>query len=213
MTTILCYGDSNTFGVDPATQERHPRDVRWPGVLRAALGPGFEVIEEGLNGRTTLWDDPFEPGRRGLDYLLPCLRSHRPLDLVVVMLGTNDLKPIHRLTPAAIAAGAGTIVETILGSAAGPGAGAPQVLLVAPPPLRLSPGRAEVWGFEPPAEAASRELARYYRIVAEELGCGFLDAGEHGAASPDDGVHLDAATHAALGVAVADRVRGAFPRG
>ena len=78
--------DERVVAVDPATQERHPRDVRWPGVLRAALGPGFEVIEEGLNGRTTLWDDPFEPGRRGLDYLLPCLRSHRPLDLVVVML-------------------------------------------------------------------------------------------------------------------------------
>jgi lysophospholipase L1-like esterase len=89
--TILCYGDSNTWGFNPATQARYARDERWTGVLRQALGDGYWVIEEGLNGRTTVWDDPIEDYRSGKEYLLPCLRSHKPVDLVVVMLSHSRL--------------------------------------------------------------------------------------------------------------------------
>ncbi len=93
--TILCYGDSNTWGYIPATAGRYPPDVRWPGVMRKLLGEKYNVIEEGLNGRTTVWEDPYKPGRNGLELLIPILDSHNPIDLVVVMLGTNDLKHFY----------------------------------------------------------------------------------------------------------------------
>ena len=92
MRRILCFGDSNTWGYDPATGERFDEQTRWTGVLQAALGGDYTVIEEGLNGRTTVWDDPIEGHKNGHEYLVPCLETHRPLDLVVLMLGTNDLK-------------------------------------------------------------------------------------------------------------------------
>ena len=96
MKRILCYGDSNTWGYDPATQERFDRATRWTGVLRTTLGDGYEILEEGLNGRTTVWDDPIEGYKNGHTYLVPCLETHRPVDLVVLMLGTNDLKKRFR---------------------------------------------------------------------------------------------------------------------
>ena len=91
MKTILCYGDSNTYGLMPDSPDRYPRDVRWTGILQKKLGEDYYVIEEGLSGRTTLWDDPIEEHKNGKKYLLPCLETHKPLDLVVIMLGTNDL--------------------------------------------------------------------------------------------------------------------------
>ena len=89
---VLCYGDSNTYGTIPASEGRFPRDVRWPGVLADELGAGWHVIEEGLGGRTTVFDDPILPDRNGRRYLMPCLLSHAPLHAVVISLGTNDLK-------------------------------------------------------------------------------------------------------------------------
>ena len=103
MKSILCYGDSNTWGYDPQTRSRFPHDVRWTGVLASSLGTGYRVVEEGLNGRTTRWDDPIEAGRNGLTFLQPCLESHLPLDLVIVMLGTNDLKQRFGLSASDIA--------------------------------------------------------------------------------------------------------------
>jgi lysophospholipase L1-like esterase len=93
--TILCYGDSNTWGYNPSTGGRYARDERWPGVLRTELGEGYLVIEEGLNGRTTVWDDPIEGYKNGSTYLIPCLETHKPIDLVIILLGTNYLDGIH----------------------------------------------------------------------------------------------------------------------
>ena len=96
MKTIMCYGDSNTWGCIPLAGPQPPRRYgpaqRWPGVLRRELGDGYWIVEEGLNGRTTVWDDPLEPFRSGKELLAPCLMTHEPIDLVIVMLGTNDLK-------------------------------------------------------------------------------------------------------------------------
>ncbi len=92
MKTILCYGNSNTWGAVLGTGERYAPFIRWTGVLAQELGAMYRVIEEGPNGRTTLWDDPIEGYKNGKEYLIPCLESHRPIDLVVMMLGTNDLK-------------------------------------------------------------------------------------------------------------------------
>ena len=105
MKTIVCFGDSNTYGRDPVTRGRLDKKTRWPGVLQNTLGEEYEVIEEGLNGRTTVWDDPVRggPKRNGSLYLLPCLESHTPIDLLVIMLGTNDLKARFSVTPYDIA--------------------------------------------------------------------------------------------------------------
>ena len=129
MKTILCYGDSNTWGYDPATEERYPLEARWVSVLARELGSDYHVIPEGLNGRTTVWPDPWEGEHKsGKTYLIPCLESHYPIDLVVMMLGTNDLKHRFGLSAWDIARGAQTLVEMIQRSEFGPYGGAPEVL-------------------------------------------------------------------------------------
>jgi lysophospholipase L1-like esterase len=204
--TVVCYGDSNTHGADPATGGRLARSVRWPGVLAAELGGAAVVIEEGLNGRTTLWDDPFLDGRNGMTYLLPCLRSHAPIEVVVIMLGTNDLKTIFGRQAHEIAAGAGALAEAALRSGTGPDGGPPAVLLVAPPALGPATDRSELWGFGA-ARAVAAELPRLYRVAAGVRGAAFLDASVLVAGDPADGLHLDAAAHGILGRAVAGAVR------
>jgi lysophospholipase L1-like esterase len=206
LPTVVCFGDSNTHGFDPASGRRFARDVRWPGVVARELAGLAEVVEEGLNGRTTIWEDPFEAGRSGRPYLLPCLRSHAPVAVLVIMLGTNDLKAIHRLEPPQIAQGAGALVHVARESLAGPDGGPPAVLLVAPPPLGEATAAAELWGFGA-AREASRRLAPHYREAAAQAGAAFLDAGAIVEVDPADGVHLDAAGHAALGRAIAGAVR------
>lgn len=209
MTTIVCFGDSNTHGADPVDGTRLPPHVRWPGVMRATLGDGYEVIEEGLNGRATVWDTPLAPHRRGSDYLTPCLLSHEPVDLVVIMLGTNDLKTIYGLGAPEIAMGAGALVDQARATLAGPGGSPPAVLLVSPVPLGPATAQSDVWGFGQ-AMARSRELVSMYQLVAERKGVPFFDAGTVAEASPADGVHLDAAAHASLGAAIAAAVRAAL---
>jgi lysophospholipase L1-like esterase len=201
VVTILCYGDSNSWDVDPATQGRLELRARWPGVLRASLGPGFEVIEEGVRGRTTDWDDLFDEGRDGLAYLVPCLKSHAPLDLVILMLGTNDLKAVFRLGPGEIAAGVATRERTVQRSAMGPDGTGPAILV----PAADRPGNRRRGRVGPPGSAAerSRALAPLYRLVADSAGYGFLDGGEYGSAAPTDQVHIDATAHGRLGSAVA----------
>jgi lysophospholipase L1-like esterase len=204
MRTVLCYGDSNTWGYDAATAGRFPRHVRWPGVLRRELGEGYVVIEEGLNGRTTVWDDPIEGHKNGREYLIPCLESHKPIDLVAIMLGTNDLKKRFSLSAFDIAHGAGVLLETVLKSACGPDDAAPAVLLIAPPRVgRLTEYAEMLEG----AEAKALKFAEHYRRIAEQCGCEFLDAALLVTPTDLDGIHLAAPEHARLGQAVADVVK------
>ncbi|MFL7811610.1 MAG: SGNH/GDSL hydrolase family protein [Anaerolineae bacterium] len=202
--TVLCYGDSNTWGYDPATQTRYPREVRWPGVLRRELGEGYLVIEEGLNGRTTVWDDPIEGYKNGKSYLIPCLETHKPIDLVIILLGTNDLKVRFSVSAFDIANGAGVLVDVVQKSAAGPGDTAPQVLLLAPPPVARLSGFAEMFDG---ARPKSRRFAAHYGRVAQEKGCAFLDTSQAIVSSNLDGIHLEAGEHEKLGAAVAEKVR------
>ena len=204
---VLCYGDSNTWGCIPLEGSevpvRFPRAERWTGVLQGELGSDYWVIEEGLNGRTTNRDDQFEPYRNGLELLLPTLETHHPLDLVIVMLGTNDLKRRFDASPADIAAGAGELVDDIRGSRFGRNGTAPDVLLISPPPM----GRLRQFAddFEGAFEK-SRQLALEFRKIADARACDVLDAGEYASGSDTDGVHLDRAAHASLGRAIAARV-------
>jgi lysophospholipase L1-like esterase len=204
--TIVCFGDSNTHGADPSGGGRLPREVRWPRVMAGALGAGYEVIEEGLNGRTTVWDSPLAPGRNGLPYLVPCLLSHAPVDLAIIMLGTNDTKRCYGLTAAEISGGASVLIDAARGSLSGPGDTPPRVLLVSPAPLGEITAESEQWGFGE-ARAESERLAGMYQIVADQDGVGFFDAGSVATVHLDDGVHLDAAACASLGAALADAVR------
>lgn len=204
MKTIVCFGDSNTWGYHPATKERYGRDERWAGVLRNTLGAEYLVVEEGLNGRTTVWDDPIEGYKNGKEYLIPCLETHKPLDLVIIMLGTNDLKKRFSLSAFDIAKGAGVLVSMAQCSETGPGGQAPKVLLLAPPPVAKLSDFAEM--FEG-SEEKSRKLGKYYRQVAEELGCAFLDTSEVIVSSDVDGIHFDLDQHHKLGKKVAEIVR------
>lgn len=209
MKTILCYGDSNTWGHEPTLQARLGIHERWPGVLRDTLGPEYHIIEEGLGGRTTVFDDPILPWRNGRDYLYPCLETHQPLDLVIIMLGTNDLKKRFSLSVRDIAQGAGVLVQIAQRSGAGIDGGPPRVLLVCPPPFAPMAGRLYEESFEG-AEERSRRLAADYQRVAEELGCDFFDAGQVIVSSQVDGFHLDASEHMKLGRKMADVVRAIF---
>lgn len=204
MKSVLCFGDSNTWGFIPGTGERFPHNVRWPGVLQQELGEDYYVVEEGLSGRTAIWDSPFEDYLNGKPYFVPCLQSHRPLDLVVIMLGTNDVGHQYGLTAAEVASGIGTLVRLARRSLAGPDDTAPQVLVIAPPPMRPS----DLWdeyGFE--AAAKTQDFSRQFQLIAESYGASFFDAGSVIESSEVDGVHFDAAEHWALAHALVDVVR------
>ncbi len=202
MRTVLCYGDSNTWGYVPGSGARHPPEVRWPGVLQARLGAGWRVIEEGLNGRTTVWEEPFRAGRNGRALLVPLLESHAPLDVLVLFLGTNDLKRYYGADAADAARGAGVLVDLARASGCGPGGRAPAVLLVSPP--RIGPLSAEMALQLAGAERRSERFSEHYRAEAAARDCPLLDAAEYVEPSPADGVHLDAEAHARLGAAIAD---------
>ena len=207
--TVLCYGDSNTYGFNPRTALRYRESVRWPGVLRELLGKGYTVIEEGCNGRTTVFDDPLEGWKNGLDYLKPCLNSHKPVDIVVLMLGSNDLKKCFGASAEEIADGAGTLVDTIREFLPLKQGYAPTVILVAPPligpGIERSPFR---YAFDESAIARSKEFAREYRRVAEAKGCVFFDAATVAAASETDSLHLTPESHKALAEAICGVIRG-----
>lgn len=206
---ILCFGDSNTWGYAPVSADRYPADVRWTGVMAGLLGDRFRVIEEGQNGRTTVWDDPLEGGHKnGLTYLTACLESHHPIDLVILMLGTNDLKARFSLTALDIALGAERLVQTIQKSVWGPRGKAPAILLAAPPPVDPKDDAAEMFAG---SKEKSVDLARRYAEVATRCGCSLLDVGKIVAVDPRDGIHYSEDAHRKLGVAMANRVQSTFP--
>lgn len=207
MTTILIYGDSNTWGHNPLDGSRFDRHTRWGGVLRDRLGPDHDILEEGLCGRTTVHDDPVEGGdvRSGLRYLTPCLLSHAPLDWVVVLLGTNDLKPRFSVDAGDIAASAGLLLRAVRLSEAGPNGSAPRALLICPPPIAPLAGTLFEEMFAGAYEK-SRRLAPRYAAVAAQYGADFLDAGQVIASSPVDAIHWEAEAHAALARAVHDHL-------
>jgi lysophospholipase L1-like esterase len=205
MKVVLCYGDSNTWGWNPVIKDRFAGDERWPGVLQRELGPDYRIIEEGLNGRTTVWDDPIEGYKNGKQYLVPCLDTHHPLDWVIILLGTNDLKKRFSLSAYDIAQGVGVLVNIVQKSQAGPAGSVPRVLLMAPPPVARLTEFAEM--FEG-AEAKSRKFSQHYRRVAQEYGCDFFDTSDIIVSSDIDGIHLELSEHQTLGKAVAEFIMG-----
>jgi lysophospholipase L1-like esterase len=204
MKTILCYGDSITWGYDPKDGSRFPPDQRWPGILQDAISPRARVVEEALNSRTVATDDPVRPNRNGLAMLPPLLEAHAPLDIVILMLGTNDCAPCYRLTAGEIAFGCVGLIRAVKASLSGPGESQPKIVLVSPPLLGdLDPELALFYGG---GEEVSRQLAQAYGIIAHAFGCTFLDAAEVVEASKTDGVHLDPPEQRKLALALKDIV-------
>jgi lysophospholipase L1-like esterase len=208
MYELMCFGDSNTWGYSPESKERFPRDARWTGVLQKALGPDYSVVEEGQNGRTTVWEDPVEGHSSGIASLPTCLESHYPLDLVIIMLGTNDLKMRYAVSPMDIGWSARRLVTAVQKCEWGPGGRAPLVLLVAPPPLAKLTEYAELFEGGAPK---SRLLAGRYAEIAAERACAFLDAGKIVRTSDLDGIHFESAEHRKLGEAMAREVKRLLP--
>lgn len=204
MQHILVYSDSLTWGIIPGTRQRLRFEARWPGVMENALnaqaGP-VRVIEDCLNGRRTVWEDPFKPGRNGLTGLAQRIEIHSPLALVILMLGTNDFQSMHPHTAWHAALGIGALVAAVRGAPIEPGMPVPPILVVAPPTLR-EPRGVIARKFSGAPEKSSG-LAATYRDISAELGCAFFDAGEFVHASAVDGIHLDADQHAVLGKALA----------
>ncbi|MGB3501105.1 MAG: SGNH/GDSL hydrolase family protein [Mesorhizobium sp.] len=199
MKTILCYGDSLTWGYNPDGPARHDAADRWPNVLQAALGSNVAVMAEGLNGRTTAFDDHLAPAERNGARLLPTiLTTHSPLDLVIVFLGANDMKPWVAGRAIASKQGMQRIVDIIRTHTYPLAANAPDILIVAPPPLTDTGDPDFAAMFEGGIEQ-SQMLASLYADLADQAGCGFFDASSVARASPLDGVHLDADNTRAIG--------------
>lgn len=207
MQTVLCYGDSLTWGYDAAGPDRHAFEDRWPSVLQAELGKGVQVIAEGLNGRTTAFDDHLAgTDRNGARALPTILGTHTPLDLVVIMLGANDMKPWIHGNPLAAKQGMARLVSIIRSYDHGMDYAAPQILLVSPPAVSRT-DNAEFKDMFAGGDKASHKLAPLYAQLADEVGCGFFDAGSVAITTPLDGVHLDAENTRKIGHALAPIVR------
>lgn len=192
---ILCYGDSNTWGRSGQSVTRYPSNIRWTGLLQKKLGNSYEIIEEGLRSRTTDFedDDPEFPGRNGLTYLRPCLESHNPLDLVILWLGTNDLKSRFNRTPFDVGVGLRKNLELIQAIAKDVQGNQSQILLISPPVVietHLGSGT-QFTG----AQAKSQELGRVYERIARDFGCAFVDLASIVQPGKFDGVHLEPESH------------------
>jgi lysophospholipase L1-like esterase len=202
---VLCYGDSITWGYNPVDGFRMNENQRWTGLLATGLGDEYTVIEEGLNGRTTVWDDPLKGTfKNGLNYLIPCLASQKPLDLVILLLGTNDLKKRFSMPTTEISQGIKVLVEVILKSESGIDGSAPEILLMSPPYVR------ELTSFSDEFRNSynkSRNLPDHIKKIADKYGCSYLDTSKRIVASELDGVHPDVGEHQKLGAMVLQMVQ------
>lgn len=204
MHQILIYSDSLSWGIIPTTRQRLPFDQRWPGVMENMLlssGERVRVIEDCLNGRRTVWDDPYKPGRNGLVGLAQRIEIHSPLALVVLMLGTNDFQSMHEHNAWHSSQGIAALVSAIRGAPIEPNMPVPPVLVVAPPPIRTPKGP-----IAPKFTGGENKcvgLAMAYEKVCQEIGCHFFDSSTVVTSSAVDGVHLDAEQHMVLGKALA----------
>lgn len=174
MKTVLCYGDSNTYGYIPGTHgERYSAQIRWPRQLGALLGEDYEVVEEGLSGRTTAFSDNIEPYRCGLDYILPCLISHEPVDLLIIMLGGNDTKDRFHVSAEEIGYGLEELIMKVAGYYHFREQ-TPKILVVAPVPLGSAGDGIE---FSELSRQKSLRLPAIFEETAQRFGCAFFDAG------------------------------------
>ena len=207
MKQILCFGDSNTYGLIPGTKERYPWEVRWTGILGEKVKEkGFRVIEEGLCGRTTVFEDELRDNRRGVAALPMLLETHQPLEKVILMLGTNDCKTIYQASAEIIGKGIEKLIHQIQAVDKNM-----KILLVSP--ILLAEGVGEA-GFDPEfgqeSVETSKRLKEVYQKIAERNGCEFLAASDYAKASEVDREHLDESGHSLLAEAIFSKISNVF---
>lgn len=206
---ILCFGDSMTWGYDPEKRVRFPEENRWPMVMKNNLEKGYQVIEEGQNGRTIALEDPAEGEKNGLTYLLPCLESHTPFDLLIILLGSNDCKRKFSYSGMEIAGEMQIFLEKALSYNHFHCQDHFQILLVAPPLIEDSVKDSwlgENFGYEYAVEV-SKKIAGWYQELSKIYHVHFMNAADYVKASDADGVHLDAEGQIRLGEAIAEYVK------
>lgn len=207
MKTAVCFGDTNTWGYDERTGGRLGYDQRWTGILAQELGEGWRVVEEGLPGRTTVNEDPVEQHKNGRAQLYPCLESHSPIDVMILMLGQVELKRRFSLTSWDIAMGMEELVRIVKNSSAGPGGTAPKILLISPVSVGTVKGtEMEKWF---PAEGTVERSACFpelYREIARKYRTAFLEAST-AAETAADAIHIASHSHRSFACAVAQKVR------
>lgn len=218
MKNILCFGDSNTWGFDienydftTGTAKRMPFDTRWTGIMQEKLGCDYRVIENALNARTCMQDDPYSPHRLGLSSLEETLDANAPLDLVIIILGVNELKHMFNLTSGMIVYGAEKLVKAAQVSYYG--YPIPKILLIAPPPVseKISEG---IFGFSfgTQAYAKSLEFSELYHNLADRYDCGFIDCADlNFELNEVDGLHYSRKDHAKLAEAATETVLKMLP--
>lgn len=205
--SVVCFGDSLTWGFNPVDKSRYGHDIRWTRRLQGELGPEFYVVEEGVNGRTTVFEDPVKGDKNGLEHLETVRKTHMPIDILIIMLGTNDLQARFGMNADTIAIAMGRLLDFARRTTDDAEGRAPKVLLMAPPPLAPLEGTPFVAQFSKDSVAESHRLAACYREKAAEYGAAFFDTGTVISASPVDAIHFDAAPQADLAKAVASEVR------
>lgn len=207
---IVCYGDSNTHGYCAETGGRFDEDERWTCLLQTYLGDGFLVLEEGLSGRTTCFDDPIHEGLSGLDYLYPCLMTHEPVDLLIIMLGTNDTKERFGVSPACIALGLKRLIAKAQSTDCWQNQ-KPNILVVTPQNIGKQYMETDVaFTMGKGCAEKSEGLAKEFRLIANAMGCHFLDANELLSVGPNkvDFMHLTESGHGQLAAGLANYILG-----
>ena len=220
MKTILCYGDSNTWGFIPGKDKpavkaanRYGRDIRWTGLLETKLGNEWRIQEEGLNGRTTMFDCFMEEYRNGLKAIDVCLLSTMPVDLVILMLGTNDCKQVFNKSPYIIAHGIQRLINKIKGGlyGYGPNGDVPEILVISPP--RITEGVLTSWlsmEFDEESVVRCAGLGEQYKRTASDNNVHFLDAGAVISADDADGIHMNIEGHRKMAEMVFDKIQDIF---
>lgn len=209
MKNVLCFGDSNTFGASSLQGDRYGRYERWTGLLQQMLGEDYYVIEGGLNGRTTVFDDPFDHTRNGLTSLPYVLNTHKPLDLIIIMLGTNDVKSHYSVTPKLIARGMEKLVTTIRGYEYGADCACNPEILIVSPILVGDVARCPYVAFDEAARERSIGLAPVYEALAQLHNCHFFNAASV-AECGEDQLHMAPEGHLALATALKEEVLKIF---
>ena len=199
MKSILCFGDSNTYGVNPENNGRFDRTERWTGRLQSLLGPDYYVIEEGYKGRTTCFADDSDPFRSGIKVLDLIMKTHSPLNLVIVMLGTNDFKTQFNMTAKVSAHALKKIVEKIKSYGA-------QVLIVSPIMLGSDIENSNFWELDRHSAEEIKKTPDFYSRVASLTGSAFFDASTVASTGPDS-LHMNAQGHKALAAALYEQVK------
>lgn len=209
MKNIFCYGDSITWGFDPVTWSRYEYKDRWTSVLQENLGPGFFVTVNALQGRTTTWEHPFLPFRNGKEPLMMLLESNAPVDLVIIMLGTNDIISMLNKCAEESASGMLSLIRIIYQSLSGPDGGIPKVMIISPPVIGNLSGFMSLYYNKRKGE--SIKLAQYHKTFSEQFGCNFIDSNDFIKVCEPDGLHISRESQNILGMKVAEEVRKIFP--